>query len=47
MKHLADDDLKAAEAAVYYAWYLERPLAQQTMTWEPIQTLLKRALRSS
>jgi hypothetical protein len=47
MKHLADDDLEAAEAAVYYAWYLERPLAQQTMTWEPVHEHLKRALRTS
>jgi hypothetical protein len=47
LRHLADNDLRAAEAAVYYASYLERPLARHTMTWQPISTLLQRTLKFS
>jgi hypothetical protein len=47
LKYLAGNDLKAAEDAAYFARYLERPLAQHTMTWEPVHELLKMALRSS
>ena len=44
LRHLAGNDLRAAEAAVYYASYLERPLARHTMTWQPISSLLQRTL---
>ena len=44
MQHLADNDLQAAEAAVYYACYLERPLAGHTMTWEPVLKSLRKVL---
>ena len=47
LHHLAENDLKAAEDAAYFACYLERPLAQHTMTWEQVHELLKKALRSS
>jgi len=44
LHHLADNDLHAAEAAVYSACYLERPLAHRTMTWRPVHELLRRAV---
>jgi hypothetical protein len=47
LKHLADNDLQATEAAVYYASYLERPLAEHTRTWEPVLKSLKMALYPS
>ncbi len=47
LKHLADNDLQATEAAVYYACYLERPLAGHTRTWEPVLKSLKMALYPS
>ena len=47
LRHLADNDLRGAEAAVYYASYLERPLARHTRTWQPISTLLQRTLKFS
>lgn len=45
LHHLAEGDLEAAEAAVYYAFFLERPLAHRTMTWRPVHELLRRAVR--
>lgn len=36
MRHLQHNNLKAAEDAVYYARYLERPIAQHSLTWESI-----------
>ena len=47
LKHLADNDLQAMEAAVYYACYLERPLAGHTRTWEPVLKSLNMALHPS
>jgi hypothetical protein len=44
LRHLVDNDLRAAEAAVYYACYLERPLVGNTATWQPISSLLQRTL---
>jgi hypothetical protein len=44
MQHLADNDIQAAEAAVYYACYLERPLAGHTMIWEPVLKSLRKGL---
>lgn len=44
LRHLADNDLRAVEAAVYYACYLERPLARYTMTWQPVSSLMQRIL---
>ena len=44
LHHLADNDLRSAEAAVYYACYLERPLARYTMTWQPVSSLMQRIL---
>ena len=47
LKFLTDNDLQATEAAVYYACYLERPLAGHTRTWEPVLKSLKMALYPS
>ncbi len=47
LRHLTDNDLRAAEAAVYYACYLERPLARYTMTWQPISSILQHTLEFS
>ena len=44
MQQLVDNDIQAAEAAVYYACYLERPLAGHTMTWEPVLKSLRNGL---
>jgi len=44
MQHLADNDLQAAEAAIYSACYLERPLAGHTRTWEPVLKSLRKVL---
>ncbi|KAB2891044.1 MAG: hypothetical protein F9K32_05830 [Desulfobulbaceae bacterium] len=44
LRHLVDNDLRAVEAAVYYACYLERPLVRNTATWQPISSLLQRTL---
>ena len=41
--HLAAGDIAAAEAAVYYAWYLERPLAHRTRTWQAVHEQLRLA----
>lgn len=34
--HLQLNNLNAAKDAVYYARYLERPIAQHSLTWESI-----------
>lgn len=44
LQYLADNDIQAAEAAVYYACYMERPLARHTMTWEPVLRGLQKVL---
>jgi hypothetical protein len=44
MRHLQQNNLKAAEDAVYFARYLERPIAQQTLTWEPVHLFLHERL---
>lgn len=41
LKHLAENDFKATEAALCYACYLERPLVKQSKTWQPIALLLR------
>ena len=44
LRHLVANNLRAAEAAVYYACYLERPLARYTTTWQPLSSLMQRTL---
>ena len=36
LHHLQHNNLNAAEDALYYARYLEQPIAQHTLTWESI-----------
>ena len=40
LHHLQHNNLNAAEDALYYARYLERPIAQQTLTWETVHLFL-------
>jgi hypothetical protein len=51
LHHLQLNNLNAAKDAVYYARYLERPIAQHTVTWESIhlsmQAMIKLQGRSS
>ena len=39
LHHLQHNNLNAAKNAVYYARYLERPIAQHSLTWESIPAL--------
>ena len=44
LHHLQLNNLNAAKDAVYYARYLERPIAQHSLTWESIHFSLQARL---
>ena len=46
MEHLAGGNLQAAEDALYYARFIERPLTQYTWTWEPVHLKIFKKLKS-
>ena len=45
LHHLQHNNLNAAEDAVDYARYLERPIAPHSLTWEPIHLSLQAMMK--